>query len=270
MTNILHIASITMLESMRSRIILAVSSVAVLIFLLNFFLCNTFNYELSKVAVDIGLSITALCSLLIIVFLFINQISRDIERRIVYLFLARPLSRYEYILGKFTGFAVLLLIVVLLLGAGAALSVLSVNILKPAYVPVHFNWPTFWIALLFGYLSSLVLLAIAMLCAVFSSTSFLAVLFTLGIYITGQHIERVIQLLQDDATVVSGKTSFDMLLNVVSWVLPNLAAFDLKLHAAHGLAINLSSLLWTGLYGVLYIGLILTLTMALFSKKELP
>lgn len=269
MKNIILISGITFQEGLRNRILASIVFFAVVIFALNFILSNSFNYELSKVAVDISMTVISLCSLLIIFILCINQLARDIERRIVFLFLARPLARYEYILGKFLGFAFLLLVTEALLGAGGGLSIWVITVLKPAYVTAQFNWPTLGLALIFHFIGCLILLATAIFFTVFSSTSFLAVLYTMGVYFAGHYLERVIGLLKNQAITDQGNAILAQFLTLVSWLLPNLAAFDLKQQAAYGLVINPVQTLWTLLYGIIYTVLVLLASIILFSRKEL-
>lgn len=269
MKHLALICGITFQEGLRDRILASIVFFAVVVFALNFTLSNSFNYELSKVAVDISMSAISVCSLLVIFFLCINQLARDIDRRIVFLFLARPMSRHEYILGKFLGFAYLLLATEILLGIGGGLSVWLITILKPAFVTVLFNWPTFVLALAFHFFGSLILLATAVFFSVFSSTSFLAVLYTMGIYFSGHYLERVIGILKNQSITEQGDASLSLFLTIVSWILPNLAAFDLKQQAAYGLALDPVLIAWTILYGIVYIAIVLSAAILVFSRKEL-
>jgi len=266
MKNITLIAGITFKEALRTRILVGILCFAAAIFGLNFTLADSFNFELSKVAVDISMSAIAICSLLIIFILCINQLGRDIDRRIVFLFLARPLARYEYILGKFCGFAVLLLLTEFILGGGGALSVWIIAHFRPAYVAVNFGWDLFGLALLFHFTGCLMLLACAMLFAVLSTSTFLAVLFTMGVYFAGQYLERVITLLRMS---VEGDGAIVRFLQWVAWIIPNLTAFDLKQHAAYGLTLEPSLAFCTLLYGLSYTALVLLLATLVFSRKEL-
>ncbi len=266
MRNIALIARITFQEAWRNRILLSILLFAAGIFALNFILADSFNYELSKVAVDVSMSAISICTLLIIIILCINQLGRDIDRRIVFLFLARPLARHEYIIGKFIGFASLLFLTELILGGGGALSVWVISYLKPAYTVVHFSWTIFAMALLFHFVGCLLLLAAAILFAILSTSTLLAVLCTMGVYFAGHYVERVIHLLTISGNPESPVVQF---LHAVSWVIPNLAAFNLKQHAAYGLTIEPPMATATLLYGGIYIAIVLTTTAFLFSRKEL-
>jgi hypothetical protein len=60
------------------------------------------------------------------------------------------------------------------------------------------------------------------------------------------------------------------LVQVAYYIFPNLSLFDIKTHAAHGLAIPSAFIFWTVLYGLVYIGLVITFAALLFTKKEFP
>ncbi|RLB98930.1 MAG: hypothetical protein DRH34_13295 [Deltaproteobacteria bacterium] len=59
------------------------------------------------------------------------------------------------------------------------------------------------------------------------------------------------------------------LVEIISWIFPNLAIFDLKTTAAYGLPLITSDLLWPVLYGISYIGLILIIAIVIFQRREL-
>ena len=122
------------------------------------------------------------------------------------------------------------------------------------------------LALLFHFTGCLMLLACAMLFAVLSTSTFLAVLFTMGVYFAGQYLERVITLLRMS---VEGDGAIVRFLQWVAWIIPNLTAFDLKQHAAYGLTLEPSLAFCTLLYGLSYTALVLLLATLVFSRKEL-
>ena len=57
--------------------------------------------------------------------------------------------------------------------------------------------------------------------------------------------------------------------NIVSWVFPNLAAFDLKTTAAYGLPLDTGYLMTVASYGLCYIGICLALSILIFQRREL-
>ena len=63
-----------------------------------------------KIIKDFGLASIDLFGVLTSVFIGIGLVSREIERRTVYTLLAKPLHRFEFVIGKFAGLAITLLV----------------------------------------------------------------------------------------------------------------------------------------------------------------
>ena len=89
-------------------------------------------------------------------------------------------------------------------------------------------------------------------------------------YIVGISLEEVVFYLRSQAATqeVVASAALQRTLEVVSWLVPNFAAFDLKLEAAHGLALDWSRLGVTCGYGVMYIVILLLLASLIFKRRE--
>jgi len=64
----------------------------------------------SKIIKDLGLSCILIFGLLTILFLEINHIYREFEEKIIYTILVKPISRGQYLLGKYLGVLFIILI----------------------------------------------------------------------------------------------------------------------------------------------------------------
>jgi len=261
------IALTTYKEGIRNRILLGIFFCALILCAFNLIFTDMFSHELSKVAVDVGLSVVSLSGLLTIFFMGMNLMAKDMDKRTIYMVLARPLSRSQYVLGKFIGISLLVLTTVGLLGLVTTGSVKWAMLRAPDFIPPHFSWATFAASLLCQSLSLIVLVSIAILFTVITSSSFMAVLMTIASYLIGQNVESVrrmaLQLGSEQVFVVKKLVLF------VSWIFPNLEAFDLKTSAAYGLAINMRELAWASLHGTAYAALILLVAVVVFKRKEL-
>ena len=123
MKNIWLMAQITFKEGIRNRILLGIFFFAFALCVGNLIITNMFAYDLGKVAIDVGLSIVSIAGLIIIFFMGINLLAKDLDKRTIYMVLSRPISRRQYIIGKFCGLGLLILTSVLILGLFAAGSV---------------------------------------------------------------------------------------------------------------------------------------------------
>ena len=268
MKNIWLLAQITWKEGVRNRVLLGILLFAVVLCVVNLVFTNMFTHDLGKVAVDVGLSVVSIAGLAIIFFMGINLLAKDLDNRTIYMVLSRPISRWQYVIGKFFGLGLLLLISVIILGLFASGSVKLAMLSAPNYIPPDFSWLTFLIALFYILLSLLIITSMALLLASVTSSSFLAMLMTACSYFIGQNVE-IVRKMYCQAGNSSGNETLRHLVEAISWIFPNLAAFDLKTTAAYGLPLEMFELLWTGLYGISYIGLILTITIFSFQHREL-
>ncbi|MDY6951549.1 MAG: ABC transporter permease [Thermodesulfobacteriota bacterium] len=267
-SKIFLIAWITFKDSVRNKALYGIFFFGLVLFAANIIITGMFSWEMGKVAVDVGLSVVSFAGLVIIFFLSINLVSNDLERRTIYLILSRPVTKLQYIVGKYTGLGLIILLSSSVLGACAALSVKMATYNAEAYIPVHFSWPTFFLGLTFLTLSLLVVLAIALLWVTVTTHPFTAVLLSLFSYFIGQNVEAVKNIIITSQMFLENP----MLIRVteyVSWAFPNLAAFDLKTTAAYGLSVDTGYLMWVAAYGLSYIGVCLVISVIIFQRRQL-
>ena len=107
MTVLWPITLITFKEGIRNRAVYGISLLALLLFGANFLVAGMMPRDVGKVAVDFALSTISLSGILLVLFIGINLLAKDIDRRTIYMVLARPISRSQYIIGKFFGMCLL-------------------------------------------------------------------------------------------------------------------------------------------------------------------
>ena len=98
-----YLAALTFREGIRDRAVFGVMGIALLMFLATIAMTSMFGYDVGKVAVDLNLSVVAFTGLLLCFFVNINLLAKDIDKRTIYCVLSKPISRPEYILGKYAG-----------------------------------------------------------------------------------------------------------------------------------------------------------------------
>lgn len=262
------LAGITFLEGVRNRFFYGLLMIALLLIGANLVITHSFAYDLGKVAVDIGLSATAVFGLMIIFFLGIGLISKDLDKLTVYMVLGRPVARWQYVIGKFLGLSLIILVSMLILGAISVASVVIATLGMAHHVPQNFSWHGFAIALGYQYLSLNLITGFTLLYAVLTTSSFMAMILALATYFIGQNIELVIQLLTS-TPLFEQSERFVAAARALTWIFPNLAAFDLKTAAAYGLPLDPAYLAWILIYGVAYTGLLLVCASLIFNRREL-
>lgn len=266
MKNIAIIAGITFKEGLRNRVMLGILFFAIAMCGLNFFITTSFTRELGKVAVDVGLSTVSISGLAIIFFLGMPLMSKDLDKLTVYMVLARPIPRSAYILGKFSGLGLLVLMSVLSLSLLSGITVKIIMILNPHYVPALFSWTFFTYAVFLSLMALLIVTAFSVLFTCISNSPFIAFVLTAGTYLIGHNVELVKTLVRQ-SNPEAGLMIW--VIEMASWIFPNLSAFDKKTAAAYGLSIPLGDVFASGAYGIIYVSCLLFVSVIVFNRKEL-
>lgn len=270
MTPLLPIALITFKEGVRNRALYGITLLALLLFIANFLISLMFMQEVGKVAVDIALSAVSMSGLLLVLFVGINLMAKDLDKKTIYMVLSRPISRSQYILGKFLGMALLVIVTMIFLSMCAMLSIELIRMASPNYFP-RFSWPMILLAMSFITLSMILLSSLAFLFASFTSTSFITLVLTAIAYIIGQSLNDVKALVEAPQTVGIHVSSVTVkLVQIAYYLFPNLSIFDIKIQAAHSLHLPTSYIFWAVIYGLVYTALAITGAALIFRRREFP
>jgi len=260
------LGKITFKEGIRNRILIGILFFAILLMILNLIFSQMFTYDLSKVSVDLGLSMISAAGLAVIFFMGINLLARDFEKRTIYMVISRPIARWQYVLGKFSGLMLMVGASVAIIGCFAAACVKAIMLYAPAYVPPDYSWLLFCLSVCFSFISLLIVTAMAQLFTCVTSSSYIALLLTASSYFIGQNVEMVRKLFADKETF---SPIFRFLIEMATWTFPNLSAFDIKTAVGYGLTIEAASMVWIAVYGLSYLCIILIVTILIFQRKEL-
>lgn len=267
MTAILGIASITWKEGVRTRSIYGIFLLALVLFLFTHTFSYMFMRDVVKVAVDVSLAGAAFGGLLLTLFLGTNLIAKDLDKRTIHVVLAKAVSRPQYLLGKFLGLSALIVAAMAVLGGMALGSLVLADVVTPdIYGVVH--WLQVLVALTASTFMLVVLASIACLFAAVTSNSFVTLGLTVLVYIIGQSIGEMRMFLQSGAEGAVVSRTIIWIVEAAYHVFPNLALFDLKSHAAHGMRLDPGHLGWMAMYGAVYAVLMIGAAAWLFKKKE--
>jgi Cu-processing system permease protein len=219
-----------------------------------------------KIIKDLGLAATSLFGLFIAIFVGINLVSKEVDRRSVYPLLAKPIRRAELIAGKYAGLLLTLLanMAVMAVALYVVLYFLSRNI--PPQIQNAWDAPALDPALLKAialiYLNLAVVTAVALFFSTYSSPM-LSAIFTLGIYVVGQfnadlrHFDRIVD---SPVAIAIAKACY--------YVLPDFSRFDVKLAVVHGLPVSGAYMAATAAYAALYVGALLFGGVMIFSRRD--
>jgi len=263
------VALITLKEGIRNRALQGILLIALFFSAAFLVVVPLFAFETGKVVVDLGFAAMSLAGLAIVFFLAIALLTEDIHRRTICLILSRPISRAQYVLGKFFGLSIAIFLAVLIIALLALFfGWLGIQFIPAMTPPRDFSWGILATGILFNYISLLILMAIAFLSTVVTTNAFLSMLVTFCVYFIGHSLETLVKIILAGEYFKVGPM-FMQMMKFFTWIFPNLSAFDLKLYIAYGLPLSTSYCLWTVLYGFFYIAIVIFLTIILFKHKEI-
>jgi len=253
-------------ESVRDKVLYNLVAFAVLLIVSTFLLGQLTAGQDIKIIKDLGLAAISLFGLMIAVFIGIGLVWKEVDKRSIYGVLSKPVSRQQFVLGKFFGL-LLTLAVNLLVMTVAFYAVLALNawMASPATLAAMQTPaadPAMLKAILLIGIELTLVTAIALFFSTFSSP-FLSAGLTVGLWVIG-HFNT--DLRNFEAVVESRPAAY--LARGLYYLLPNFAAFDIKTQVVHALPVPDSYVATTTLYGFVYIALLLTGAVVIFSRRD--
>lgn len=209
-----------------------------------------------KIIVDLGLSAMLLFGVFIAIFVGVGLVYKEIERRTVYSIFSKSVGRGEFLLGKYLGLCLTLLVNVAVMGAGVSLALIYV---KRGWDPLALS---IWPAILLLYVELMILTGVALLFSSFSSPA-LSALLTFLVFIIG-HFSADLKSLANSM----GGNAARWLFATLYYLLPNLANLSFITPAAHGQLPNARHAAVAILYSLVYIVVILTAATMIFRRRN--
>lgn len=256
LARIIVVARNVFLEVIRDRILYLAGLFAVVMVLAAVLLPEVAAGTENKILLDLGLAAINLFTLVVVVFVGTGLVNKEIEKKTVLVLIAKPVSRFEIILGKHFGLATVIGLL-MLVQTGIFVIILTVQGLE-------FPAGSMLIAIAFMYLEMLLIIAVTILFGVFTS-SLLATLLSFGTYLVGHLSTDLLKLGQ-----LAESPSFQKTVEAMYLVLPDLERLNLKNQAVYGTALfpEPGALVMNALYGVIYTALLLVIAGNIFTRRQ--
>jgi ABC-type transport system involved in multi-copper enzyme maturation permease subunit len=253
MKRIIVIALNTFKENLRDKILFNLVFFGLMLIGSSVLLGSLTIGEQAKLMKDLGLASINIFGVLIAVFVGIGLVSKEIEKRTIYTIIAKPIPRYQFLLGRYSGLGLTLFVNTAIMAVGFVLVLLLAGVGLDVGLAKA-------IGLIF--LELLLIVAVAVMFSTFTTPT-LSATFTLAIYVIG-HLTGDLKAFGDklENPLVSG------VLNVLYYALPNLANFNVKSEAAHGIPISWNYLLVTVSYGVAYAASVMVAACMIFQRRD--
>jgi ABC-type transport system involved in multi-copper enzyme maturation permease subunit len=251
---VLAVAANAFRESVRERVLYNLVFFAILMTLSGLLLREMSIRQDEKLIKDLGLASIEIFGILIALFVGVSLVSKEIEKRSLYPLLAKPLGRGEFLVGRFLGLGLTLLVNVVTMAAGMLATLwLTSGVPDPALLKAVYA----------TYLSLLLIVAIAVLFSSLASTTTAAIA-TFCVVVAGRYSD-----------VIRGMTNVlpdapRLLIDVLYYGLPNFRNFDLKDRVVYGDTVAAADLGLLTLYAALYGVLALGLALLAFRRRDLP
>ena len=210
----------------------------------------------SKIIVDLGLSAMLLFGAFIAIFVGVGLVYKEIERRTLYAILSKPIGRGQFLLGKYLGLCLTLLINVVVMGIGVSLALIYV---RRGWDPLAMQ---IWPAIFLIYFELMIVTAVALVFSSFSSPA-LSALLTFFVFVIG-HFSADLKHL----AATSNGAAARLLFSTLYYLLPNLTNFSFITPAAHGITPNPSAFVLALAYMVVYVGVLLAAATLIFSRRN--
>ena len=254
MRKVLSVALNTFRESVREKLLYLVIIYALALMVSVFILSPlSVGAAKGKIVTDVGLAGISILGILTAIIVGSNLVHKEVDKKAVLMVLTRPVSRAEYIVGKFAGIIMSLLV---LIGIMTAILVVMMLIGGASLTP----------AVLMAIGRSLIEIGLIIGVMIFFSTfttPLLTSFFTICIYVAGS--------LSGDLRLFAQKFGGKMMnyvMDVLYFTLPNLKVFNLRHEAVHGLRYSPVEVLLPAAYGIVYTAAMIYFAWLVFRRRE--
>lgn len=244
----------TFREAVRDRVLYNLVLFVLLITFAAIFLGELTAGQEKRTIVNLGLSAMLLFGAFIAIFVGVGLVSKEIEKRTVYAIFSKPVERREFIIGKYLGLCLTLLVNVIAMGIGVSLALIFVGGRDLAF--------TIWGAIFLIYLELTILTAVAILFSSFSSPA-LSALLTFFIFIIGHFSASL-----NEFAIGLGSEFAKFFFGTLYYVLPNLSHFSFIANAARGEVPPRAMVFGSIAYSLVYVFILLIITIAIFNRRN--
>ncbi len=244
----------TFLEARRNRITMAFFFSSLVIVVSSFVFREVTTTGLDVIVRDVGLATIHLFGLILAVLLGSSVLSREIERKTLYMLITKPVSRASFAIGKISGVALTLLVT---LGLMAGTFLLQ---------QVVFGAPLGWILAQTCWLLFVQLVLVSCF-AYFVSTfasPLVSAFMALGLFVVGESAGNVWTLAEH-----AESAPYRLLLRSICYLFPNLERMNLKSFAQVLRDVPGRTVLEQSVYGLIYIALFVSGAVLVFRRRDM-
>lgn len=251
---------------LRDRVLQALVGVAFLLLVLVPAFSVLSMRQVQELSITLSLSFISLVLFVLATILGASSVWRDIEKRYTASVLTLPYSRGTYLLGKFLAISLFLVFSAVLFAAVASVAIWFSSTLYQSAFPVR--WLHIVNAVIFDVMKYILLAAIAMLLSSFSTSFFLPVFGTISLLLAGNASQEVYDFITNDAAGAKMSVVIRSAAKFLYYIIPNFGAFNFKVSAIYPVPLQIDGLFYTLIYFTVYTGIVLSVSIRIFSRRE--
>jgi len=250
------IALNTFRESVRDRVLYNLILFVLILVAASVFVSDLSLDMESQFTAALGLSAMLVFGALIAIFIGVGLVYKEIDKRTIYNLLSKPVHRHEFIIGKYAGLCLTLMVNTAVMVLGTELALWYVN---GKFVPLQ---TAVLAASFLVYCELALLVAVALMFSSFT-TPLLAALFSFAIYLIGHLSKDLLEM-----ATLSNSSLTRAILTTLYYLLPNLSNFGFITEASHGRVVPMRMIVSATIYAIVYIGILLSATVLIFHKRN--
>ena len=247
------VAGNTFRETIRDKILYNLVFFALLLIGTSVLLGTLTIGEQSRIINDLGLAAINLVAVIIAIFVGIGLVTKEIERRTIYTILARPITRVQFILGKYLGLGFIVAV---------NIAIMFAMFLATIWLSGNAIHGSLFQAVELILVETLLVMSIAMFFSTFSSSTLSATM-ALGLYVIGHLTSGLKEIAEKSQNQLT-----EVVLTALYYVCPNLELLNVKGQAAAGVPVSLAYQSLATVYGVLYAGFLLAAACLIFQRRD--
>jgi ABC-type transport system involved in multi-copper enzyme maturation permease subunit len=253
MTSVWIVAYNTLRQTLRQRLLYNVAIFGIGLVLVSKVIGDlTYGYA-DRVVRSIGLAGVAISLDLIALLVGVSLIHDEIDRKTLFVVLVRPVSRAQYVVGRYLGLVATLVLTLFGLSAVFIIALISSR-----------GWPVLgdFIALSASIPESAILAGVGLVLSSFSTPTLSAGI-GIGVWIAAASTDDFVRLTQKEGGLIH------LVARVVYYILPSTARFNFREIAIYDQVVPFADWAGTFAYGVVYCIVLAALASAILNRREM-
>ena len=254
-SNILTIANSTFRELVRSKALYSTLFFAIAVMAVAASFGVVTIGDQAKIIKDFGLFAMSFGSTLFVIISGSSLLFKELQRKTIYNLLSKPVSRGEFLAGKYFG----------MLATTALMAIMMALMLSLFSLLMQGSFDTLiGVGLLYVLFEVSIVCAAAIFFSALVVTPLLGGFFTLGVFLCGRSADYLLYFVNNGETA-SGMSS---LMRTLYWTVPNLAQLNVSNMIVYGNSPPLQHVLFSFCYSVSYSSILLLLAAMIFKKRD--